>query len=102
MSNLDDMLSAALSQLESDGEDSFSWKGSVYECVNSGIESREDYDGGGRRPYSSGTIEATRSQFTSGLPKWRDTIYIDSNPYSIREINTDSTTVRIRYGTVTQ
>lgn len=102
MSDLDDMLEGALQSFETLSGETFSWKGSDYTCIIADKVESEDYDEGGRRALLSGLLEATRTQFGATLPKYRDKVVIDGARYSIRETVTDSTTIRIRFGKVSE
>lgn len=98
MSQIDDMLSAALGSFETTAGDTFTWSGNSYGCILAQVVHGEDYDLGGQRRMISGNLEATRSQFENGEPKHRDTIIVNGQKLRIKELDTDSTTLKIRFG----
>lgn len=102
MSRIDDILSAALSNFETTSGDSFTWAGNPYTCILAQVVYGEDYDLGGKRPMLSGHLEATRAQFAGTEPKFRDPILIDGKKFRIKELDTDSTTLKIRFGSYSE
>lgn len=102
MAGIDDILTNALKNFEDTSGDSFTWAGDVYSCILSSVMYADDYDMGGERRMVSGSLEATRAQFAGTEPKYRDPIWVAGNKLLIKELDTDSTTLKIRFGSYSQ
>lgn len=93
------ILSRAMRRLESDGGDVFAYAGQEWTCTAVAVSSEEPFEAPGKRVIRSVTLEAHLAQFAErgqAVPPVRARIHYLGQQYSVRGVEDDGASVRLR------